>query len=203
MYSNVIRYLHFVFVISFCAAFNPKLPYSVLSECKEYFAGEFSNYDDAFAISDMKNNKPFENEIYRMKFYVFTRHNAHILITNEPKAQTNDAAYEIGGYLIKKTGKITPSSIHSSWRSFQHRISDQVCKRWNPRPLQVWQNHFAFVSNRVYSCDARGWRVISNPSRLWKTLHGFQGQITKILDLLLDVSVPWISSALVLWLSSR
>lgn len=79
-------------------AFNPNLSYKDFAGCKEYQIDEGYNYKDAFVISDMKNNKPFENEIFRMKFFVFTRNDAHLLITNEPRAQVGDPSYEIGGY---------------------------------------------------------------------------------------------------------
>lgn len=107
-----------LFCVNSISAFNANLPYSVLSQCKEYQIDEGYNYKDAFAISDLKNNKPFENEIFRMKFYVFTTNDAHMLITNEPKAQVGDPAYEIGGYLCVFPKSVDHSfSINSTGRS--------------------------------------------------------------------------------------
>lgn len=85
-------------------AFNRNLPYKQLTECKEYqIQGQYL-YRDSFTILDFKNNKPYENEIFRLKFYVLTRNDAHIMITNEPEAQGGDPVYEIGKFssLTKK-----------------------------------------------------------------------------------------------------
>lgn len=83
-------------------AFNVDLPYSVLSQCKEYRIDDDYSYRDPFNISAMQNNKPFNNEIFRLKFYVFTRNDAHLLITNLPKVQVKEPAYEIGRFFYKK-----------------------------------------------------------------------------------------------------
>lgn len=83
-------------VLSSTQAYNTNLSYSVLSECKEYQIDGQYKYRDAFTILDMKNNKPFENEIFRLKLYVFTKQDAHILISNEPKVHKGESAYEIG-----------------------------------------------------------------------------------------------------------
>uniref|UniRef100_T1GCQ2 Farnesoic acid O-methyl transferase domain-containing protein n=1 Tax=Megaselia scalaris TaxID=36166 RepID=T1GCQ2_MEGSC len=87
-------------VLSSTQAYNTNLSYSVLSECKEYQIDGQYKYRDAFTILDMKNNKPFENEIFRLKLYVFTKQDAHILISNEPRVHKGESAYEIvfGGY---------------------------------------------------------------------------------------------------------
>lgn len=79
-------------------AFNPNLSYKRLTECKEYqIQGQYL-YRDSLTISDFKNNKPYDNEIFRLKFYVLTRNDAHIMITNEPGAQGGDAVYEMGKF---------------------------------------------------------------------------------------------------------
>lgn len=96
MCSNRIRCFFLLIYVKFSIGFNSNIPFNVFSECKEYQIDGDYNYRDAFAISNMKNNKPYENEIFRLKFYVFTRNDAHILITNEPRAQVGDPAYEIG-----------------------------------------------------------------------------------------------------------
>lgn len=80
-------------------SYNVDIPYSVLSKCKEYSIEEGYNYRKPFNISAMENNKPFSNEIFRLKFYVFTRNDAHLLITNLPKVQIYEPGYEIGKYV--------------------------------------------------------------------------------------------------------
>lgn len=81
-------------------AYNANLSLSLLSKCKEYQIDDKYKYRDASTILDMKNNRPFENEIFRLKFYVFTKQDAHILISNEPKVHIGDPAYEIGAYYL-------------------------------------------------------------------------------------------------------
>lgn len=79
-------------------AYNANLSLDVLSQCQEYqIDGEYK-YREAFEIMDMKNNKPYENEVFRLKFYVFTLSYAHILISNQSSVDIGDPAYEIGAY---------------------------------------------------------------------------------------------------------
>lgn len=78
--------------------FNVNIPYSALSQCKEYRIEDGYIYREPFNISSMENNKPFSNEIFRLKFYVLTKNDAHLLITNLPKVQIQEPAYEIGRY---------------------------------------------------------------------------------------------------------
>lgn len=91
-----------VFIILSCAcsilAYNRNISINAFSQCKEYqIDGEYK-YKEAFEIDQMKNNQPYDNEIFRLKFFVFTRNDAHILISNEPSIHIGDPAYEIGGY---------------------------------------------------------------------------------------------------------
>lgn len=76
-------------------AYNRTLPYSALDGCKEHRIEKGYDYT-TFRISELENNKPFDNEVIRLKFYVFCNNDGHLLISNEPNVQRGDRAYEIG-----------------------------------------------------------------------------------------------------------
>lgn len=82
--------------ISFTSGFNTSLPYNAFDGCKEYRIDGQYIYKEAFSILGLKNNRPYDNEVFRMKFYVLTDRDANIMISNEQKSQTNDRVYEIG-----------------------------------------------------------------------------------------------------------
>lgn len=98
MFSKEISLCFLITCASTVLAYNTNLSLNAFLQCKEYqIDGEYK-YREAFAIRDLKNNQPFENEVFRMKFYVFARSDAHILITNETSVHIGDPAYEIGLY---------------------------------------------------------------------------------------------------------
>ncbi|KAL5274377.1 hypothetical protein ACFFRR_000858 [Megaselia abdita] len=89
-----------LFLIKLVSGFDTNLPYSAFNECKEYRVDGQYVYKDSFNIHGLKNNRPYDNEVFRMKFYVLTDRDANIMISNERKVQNNDNAYEIviGGW---------------------------------------------------------------------------------------------------------
>lgn len=82
-------------ILGISFAYNRTLPYSVLEGCKEHRIEKGYVYT-TFRISELQNNEPFDDEVIRLKFYVFCHNDGHILISNEPNAQIGDRAYEIG-----------------------------------------------------------------------------------------------------------
>lgn len=106
MFLQTITLCVLIFYLKPIIAYNANISLSLLLECKEYQIDDQYKYRDAFTILDMKNNKPYENEIFRLKFYVFTKADAHILISNEPKVHPEDPAYEIGLYVVFYSKKI-------------------------------------------------------------------------------------------------
>lgn len=98
MFFQVISLCIYLLCGTKVSAYNENISLSVFSQCKEYQIDGQYKYREAFTILDMKNNKPYENEIFRLKFYVFTKQDAHILISNEPKVHIGEPAYEIGLY---------------------------------------------------------------------------------------------------------
>lgn len=94
-----IQLLSVLFTVSAVFAYNMNLPYSAFNGCKEYRIDGQYLYRDAFTILGLKNNRPYDNEVFRMKLYVFAEKDANILISNEQQVQDNDRAYEIGKIL--------------------------------------------------------------------------------------------------------
>lgn len=96
LYHKAVFKVIFLFsIIGLTFGYNRTLPYSALDGCKEHRIEKGYVYT-TFRISELKNNKPLENQVLRLKFYVFCHNDGHIMLSSEPNAQIGDNAYEIG-----------------------------------------------------------------------------------------------------------
>lgn len=129
-------------IINFVFAFNANLPYSAFNGCREYRIDGQYIYKDAFNIKNFRNNRPYDNEIFRMKFYVLTDRDANIMISNVEKVQDNEPVYEISKCcnlfkIYSNPNVFAKFSVLGAWNNTRSlirraKLADEVAEKQGP-----------------------------------------------------------------------
>lgn len=74
-----------IFLIAPALAFNEHISYSEFLNCKEFRSPANSRYETQyFSIKSFENNKPTENDFFRIKFFILASTNVSITLIDNP-----------------------------------------------------------------------------------------------------------------------
>ncbi|XP_055837523.1 uncharacterized protein LOC129905916 [Episyrphus balteatus] len=115
------------------------ISYSQLDTCKEYFieSGDHK-YKDYFQISSMNNPKLEDNQRLHLKFFVMTRMDAHILLSEFENQTCSDPVYEIALGCYGNTRSDIRLQNHNA---VTHVMTPNISSTFDPMPIEIIQKN--------------------------------------------------------------
>ncbi|XP_055837522.1 uncharacterized protein LOC129905915 isoform X2 [Episyrphus balteatus] len=115
------------------------ISYAQLDTCKEYtIASGYYKYKDFFQISSMNNTKLEDDQRLHLKFFVMTRKDAHILLSEFENQSYSDPFYEI----VLGCDNNNRSDIRLKYENYvAHVKTPNFLSTFDPMPIEIIQKN--------------------------------------------------------------